>query len=34
MLALTPHLRIFLAFDPIDFRCGMNRNVPALLGQR
>ncbi len=25
MLALTPHLRIFVAFDPIDFRCGMNR---------
>jgi transposase len=25
MLALTPHMRIYLAFDPIDFRCGMNR---------
>lgn len=25
MLALTPHMRIFVAFDPIDFRCGMNR---------
>lgn len=25
MLALTPHLRIFVAFDPIDFRSGMNR---------
>jgi transposase len=25
MLVLTPHLRIFVAFDPIDFRCGMNR---------
>lgn len=25
MLALTPHMRIFVAIDPIDFRCGMNR---------
>lgn len=25
MLALTPHVRIFVAIDPIDFRAGMNR---------
>jgi len=25
MLALTPHMKIFVALDPIDFRCGMNR---------
>jgi transposase len=25
MLALTPHIRIFVAIDPIDFRAGMNR---------
>ncbi len=25
MLALTPHIRIVVAIDPIDFRAGMNR---------
>lgn len=25
MLALTPHMKIYVALDPIDFRCGMNR---------
>ena len=25
MLALTPHMKIYVALDPIDFRCDMNR---------
>jgi transposase len=25
MLALTPHMRIYAALQPIDFRAGMNR---------